>query len=710
MSSAPVTSSDTNTGFAQRSELLLLVAMLTVIIVLLVPLPTFILDILLALNLAMSVLLLLITLSARQPLDVSVFPSMLLLLTLYRLAINVATTRLILSSANAGKIVSAFGGLIVGNSLVVGVVIFLILVIIQFIVITKGASRISEVNARFVLDAMPGKQMAIDAEAGSGAISKSEAQARRKHLAREAEFFGAMDGASKYVRGDAIAGLIITAVNIIGGVIIGLTEGLSIAEALQLYSVLTIGDGLVSQIPALIIATTAGVLVTKASSDQSLGHEVGNQMLASRRPLVVGSIVLTLLGLSSLVGLTPGLPWQPFVVLAGLSFFAAQRMHPQSAEKAAGESETQPEEVAEEDSEQATLSEFLATDRILIEVGLSLIPLVENGKGNGLDERIATMRKDVGRKSGYWIPAVRIRSELEMPTHEYRVLISGRVVGAGMLRPNEFLIMNPGNATLEVDGEDTVEPAFGLPAKWIDASNKQRAEIGGYTVVDAPSVLITHLNELFRRHAHELLNTEDLQKMLKQVEQNSPALINELKPEIVRTGTLRRVLSLLLAEQVSISALEPILESVAHHGQQAKIPELLCDLVRQDIGYVICQRYLDQQGMVKVIVMEPPLENELKSRIVEGKLQLDTLTLQNLVSRLQQEWEKSTMREEQAAVLVDGILRRPLRSAIQRSLPDLATLAYTEIPLELQISPACFLKLSEVMGSAEPGDTMKEAS
>ena len=707
MTAVPAPQTDTNTGFAQRSELLLLVAMLAVIVVLLVPLPTVVLDMLLALNLAMSILLLLITLSARQPLDVSVFPSMLLLMTLYRLAVNVATTRLILSSGDAGKIVSTFGGIIVGNSLIVGVVIFLILVIIQFIVITKGASRISEVNARFVLDAMPGKQMAIDAEAGSGAISKDEAQERRRHLAREAEFFGAMDGASKYVRGDAIAGLIITGVNIVGGVLIGMTEGLSINEALQLYSILTIGDGVVSQVPALIIATTAGVLVTKASSDQSLGHEVGAQMLANRRPLLVGSILLFI------VAWTPGLPKLPFLVLAGLSYFVAQRMQKAAASASEAVKKTSEAEQAQpasaEERENATLSEFLTTDRVRIEVGLSLVPLVETGRNTGLEERISNMRKDVGRQFGYWIPAVRIREDLRMPTHEYRVLINGRVVGQGMLRPNDYLIMDRGQATLEVDGEDVREPVFGLPAKWIDSTNKQRAEIGGYTVVDAPSVLITHLQELFRRHAHELLNTEDLQNMLKQVEQSSPALINELKPEIIRTGTLRRVLAHLLAEQVSISALEPILESVAHHGQHVKHPEMLCDLVRQDIGYVICQRYLDAEGLVKVIVMEPRLENEIKARIQEGKLQLDSVAFENLVNRLQPEWDKFTARAEHAALLVDESLRRPLRTAIQRSLPEMAVLAYTEIPLELQIAPTVFLKPSDVFRDPPP-ETMRSAS
>jgi len=682
---------DTNASFAQRSEMLLLVGMLAVIVVLLVPLPTMILDMLLALNLAMSIMLLLITLSAKQPLDVSVFPSLLLLLTIYRLAVNVATTRLILSEGDAGKIVSTFGGIIVGNSLIVGIVIFLILVIIQFIVITKGASRISEVNARFVLDAMPGKQMAIDAEAGSGAISKTEAKSRREHLAREAEFFGAMDGASKYVRGDAIAGLIITGVNMIGGVIIGLTQGLNVTEALQLYSILTIGDGLVSQIPALIIATTSGILVTKAASDQSLGHEVGNQMFNNRRPLFVGAIVLFI------VAWTPGLPKLPFLALSIASFIASQRLKKAEDAKADEKPESDEEESDQPVSqEQSTLAEFLSTDRIIVEIGLNLVELVESGKKMGLEERIANMRKDLAKKFGFWVPSVRIRSEMEMRIDEYRIMINGRCVGTGELKPNEFLAINSGAASLEIEGEATREPAFGLEAKWISAAVKQRAEMGGYTVVDAPTVLITHLSELFRKYSHELLSTEDLQNMLKQVEHTAPSVIAELKPEIVRTGTLKRVLSSLLAENVSISALESILESVAHHGQQFKNPEQLCDLVRQDIGQVICQRYLDNDGQVMVIVLEPQLDLHLRSLIVDGKLQIPQKPLENLVQKLQTEWERYALKEQNVAVLADFALRRPLRQAIQRSLPDVAVVGYTEVPVDLGISPVCFVKIEEV--------------
>ena len=682
---------DSNSVFAVRSEMAIAFGALAVLIVLLIPLPTFLLDMFLALNLALSVMLLLVTLNAREPLDVSVFPSLLLLLTLYRLALNVATTRLILSDGDAGKIVDTFGGLIVGNSLVVGIIIFLILVIIQFIVITKGAGRISEVNARFVLDAMPGKQMAIDAELTSQAITQEEAKAKRSHLTREAEFYGAMDGASKYVRGDAIAGLIITAINIFGGVIIGMMQGISISEALATYSQLTVGDGLISQIPALIIATTSGILVTKSASDQNLGQELGGQMLASRRPLFIGAFVLTI------IGFTPGLPKIPFFLLAIMCFVVAQRMGAEI--KGSEESNEEPEQAPAPTGtpEEKTLSEFVNTDRILVEVGLGLAGTIETGKTIGLAERTANLRKELASSDGFWVPPIRIRSNPELRQNHYHVSINGRKVGEGELRPGDYLAINPGTATLEVDGETTTEPAFGLEAKWITTSTKQRAEIGGYTVVDSQTVLVTHLSELFRRFAHELLGLEDLQKMLKQVESNAPTVISELRPEVIRMGALRRVLGNLLSEKVSIAGLENILESVAYHGQQVKNPEQLSDLVRQDIGYVVCERFLNEQNEVQIIMLDPKLETQFREMLHEGSIGLTPKALENFLRLLRESWEQYAIQEQNVAVLAnDSLMRRPIRNAIFRALPDVSVIAFNEVPKDIALQAVAFIRYDQV--------------
>ncbi len=689
--SSTVANKETNKGFAQRSELLLVAGMLAVIAVILVPMPTYVLDMMLALNLAMAVLLLLVTLNAKQPLEVSVFPSLLLLLTLYRLAINVATTRMILSGGEAGKIVSTFGSIVVGNSLVVGIVIFLILVIIQFVVITKGATRISEVNARFILDALPGKQMAIDAELGAQTISKEEAQERRKHLASEAEFYGAMDGASKYVRGDAIAGLIITAVNIIGGVVIGITQGLTFGQAIELYSMLTIGDGLVSQIPALLIATTAGILVTKATSSESLGNEIGSQMLMSRRPLTIGAVILFC------VGLTPGFPKIPFLLLAIVCFVASRNA--KLVQKTDAEQPSEPDGTGKPDDaspDDSPIREFVNSERVMVELGLGLSTMVDASKAMGLRDRIVKLRKDLAKEHGFWVPAVRLRTNPEMQHDQYFIWLNGRKIGEGHLKVNEFLAINPGTATLAIDGEATVEPAFGLEALWISQATRQRAEIGGYTVVDAPTVLITHLSELFCRYAHELLGSEDLQSMLKQVEETAPSVIAELKPEIVRAGTLRRVLANLLAEKVSISSLENILESAAHHGQTVKQPELLTDLVRQDIGSIICQRYLNANDELVVVVLDPKLESRLREKLNEGKLSLAPTPLKNLIQALQAEWEKFALQEQSVAVMTDPMLRRPLREAIFRALPDLGILSFTEISKDFKLAASSMIRCDQV--------------
>lgn len=665
------------------------------LVVLIVPLPAFLLDMFLAVNLASAILLLLITLSAKRPLDVSVFPSLLLLMTLFRLALNVATTRKILLEGDAGKIVATFGDLVVGGNLIVGCVIFLILVTIQFIVITKGATRISEVNARFTLDALPGKQMAIDAELNVGAIDEKEAKQRRADLASEAEFYGAMDGASKYVRGDAIAGLVIMVVNILAGVLIGISESMPIADAVKLYTLLTIGDGLVSQVPALIIATSAGILVTKSSSDSNLGEEIGAQMLTGHRALLPGAFIL------ACMVFVPGLPKIPFLLLA--AGVVAIVNHAKKTEAQAEEKEkqdAQPPTAPETPTDENNMDDFLQSDRIVIEIGAGLIHLVEPKKGKGIVDRVTTLRKDIGDQFGFWVPKVRIRDNLQIDVLEYRFILCGRIVGTGQIQPNDYLAINPGNVSAKIDGTETTDPAFGLPAKWITESNRRRAEISGFTVVDPATVLITHLGECLKRHSHELLSREDLQKMLDRLKEIAPTIVAEIKPDTLPAGVLHQILVNLLNESVSITDLEKIIESSIHHYAQFKTVPELTERVRTDIGPIIVDRFRDSTGRIRVILLEPKLEHKLRQESNGEMIGMQPDHLAKLVDKYKQAWELASMKNEPAAVLVDSTLRRAMRQTVHRSLPQVSIIAYNEIPGDLLIEPISIVRDTDIFGLA----------
>ena len=680
------------------------------LVVLIVPLPTFVLDMCLAMNLASAILLLLVTLSAKRPLDVSVFPSLLLMMTLFRLALNVATTRLILLDGNAGKIVDTFGDLVVGGNLIVGCVIFLILVTIQFIVITKGATRISEVNARFTLDAMPGKQMAIDAELNVGAINEVEARKRRADLASEAEFYGAMDGASKYVRGDAIAGLVIMVVNIMGGVLLAMTNGQALTDALQLYTILTIGDGLVSQVPALIIATSAGILVTKSSSEANLGDEIGSQVMKGHRAMFTGGLILLLMVL------VPGLPKTPFILMAVAIFILVSKVKSESDEPGPEEEQLATSPGADVSPEQQNLDEFLQHDRIVIEIGAGLIHLVEPKKGKRLVDRITTLRKDIGKQFGFWVPNIRIIDNLQIDVLEYRFMVCGRIVGTGKIQPNEFLAINPGNVTANLDGQDTTDPAFGLPAKWIADVNRRRAEISGFTVVDSSTVLITHLGECLKKHAHELLSREDLQKMLDKLKEFAPTVVSEVKPEMLKAGTLHQILTNLLRESVSISALEKIIESAIHHvssNRNASAPNSIAaitELVRSDIGPIIVDKFRGTDDRVRVVLFEPKLEHRMRQDNNGEMIAMQPEQLAKLVDKCKQAWELSSMKSEPTAVLVDSSIRRALRQTVYRSLPQVSIIAYNEIPGEMLIEPVSVIRDADIFDASDkPADGQRSA-
>ncbi len=685
---APV--SPTAVRWFPQSEVLLSLAMIGVLFVMIVPVPAFILDMGLATSIAMTLVLLVVSINARSALEISAFPSVLLLLTLFRLALNVATTRLILLDGTGGKIVEAFGRVVIGGNLVVGLVIFMILVIIQFVVITKGASRVSEVAARFTLDALPGKQMAIDAELNAGSISDAEARRRRELLARETDFYGAMDGASKFVRGDAVAGLMITAINLLGGVASGVINGLSILESIRLYSVLTVGDGLVSQIPALIVATASGILVTKSGSARNLGEELGDQLHLQSRSLRLGALLVGALALA------PGLPKWPFLLLSGGLFWWLRSLdRPRTASPAAPVEE----ETTASAKDSIQLQEFLATDRSVIEVGARLIPLVIQKREKGIAAQITSLRQEFARTHGVWIPQIRITNNTELDPEEYRVLIAGREVGRATLRLNHWLALAPPEGEVVLPGEPTREPAFGLKAKWIQDELRRQAEALGYTVVDPINVLITHLGELLKQHGHELISREDLKTMLETVRQFAPTVVDEIRPELIRMSVLHQVLVLLAAERIPLTELVLILESIANHAVTQKGAEELADRVREDLGRVVCERRRDPRGVLCAVMLDPALEQRLRDSTKDRKVVLPPKALEQFIRKTQQTLRTAALKHPPVSLVVDHSLRRPLRKLLLREIPDVTVLSYQEVPQEQRVETVSVIRTEEVFES-----------
>ncbi|RLS31689.1 MAG: flagellar type III secretion system protein FlhA [Planctomycetota bacterium] len=699
--STPTTTTGTSTGhWLRQSETLLSFGMILGLVVMLVPLPQWLLDVLLAANLAATILLLLVTLSAKRALELTVFPSLLLLLTLYRLSLNVATTRLILLEGDAGHIVTAFGNYVVGGELVVGLTIFLILVIIQFMVITKGAGRIAEVSARFTLDAMPGKQMAIDAELNAGSINDKEARRRRDELSRETEFYGAMDGASKFVRGDAIAGLIITGVNLIGGIIMGMVNGMSFSQSVRTFSILSIGDGLVTQIPALVIATTAGILVTKTTSDDSLGDEIGGQLFTSRRSIWVGA------GILGLIALMPGLPKLPFLgISVGMVMLARRKTEPVAL--AVPPEGTDPEKAAEPDDERH-LDEFLLTDRAVVEVGARLVPFIQSKRVKGLSERITALRREFSRSQGLWVPPIRVNSNLTgLQPEEYRILVAGRRVAGGELRTEQLLAILPEGRQVTVTGEATTEPAFGLNARWINLESRRSAEIQGCTVVDPLSVMITHLGEVLKNFAHELLTREALKQMLDRAREFAPTIVDEIKPEIIRMGTLHQVLIQLAEDRIPLADITLILESIVNNAPQSKSSEELTDHVRVDLGRLVCERFRAADGRLRVIAMEPKLDTRMRQSLHQDQLALGAGPLTRLIEAIGKAARESDRRQLPLALLVDQKVRRPLKRLLARTSPEVGVIAYQEVPNDLIIDSAVMLQYDDIVGPEAAADSQQ---
>ncbi|MEZ4502197.1 MAG: flagellar biosynthesis protein FlhA [Dehalococcoidia bacterium] len=668
----------------KNADVALAAAVMMTVLMMVIPLPPAMLDLLVASNIAIGVTILLISMYTKQVLEFSVFPSLLLLVTLFRLAINVSSTRLILLNANAGHIIESFGNFVIGGSIVVGIVVFLILLVIQFVVITNGAGRVAEVAARFTLDAMPGKQMSIDADLNAGLINETEARERRSTIMREADFYGSMDGASKFVKGDAIAGLIIVAINLIGGITIGVMQrGLSAGEAMSTYSLLTVGDGLVSQIPALLISTATGLIVTRAASEGNLGTDIGTQLLSSPRALFIVAAVLGVLAV------VPGLPRFPFIVLAltmgGAGYLVRERVRADEQQAEYAASEAHDERASSVDS----VLSVLQVDPLEVEVGYGLIPLVDGEHGGSLLNRITIIRRQMAMDLGIVVPMIRIRDNLQLSANTYVVKLRGIEIGRGELMAHQFLAMNAGLASEPLDGVETVEPAFGLPARWIAPEAKQRAEFAGYTVVDPPSVLTTHLSELIRRHAPELLSRQDAQGLLNNLRDEYPAVVEELVPAILTVGEVQGVLQELLREGVSVRDMVTICEALADRGRQTKETDQLTEAVRAALGRQITMSHRGDDGRLRAITLHPRLEQTLAGALqptdAGPAVVIEPDLMQRLLVRLANELERAASAGFQPVLLCSARIRRPIRRMIERSLPQLPVLAYAEVSNEVEV-------------------------
>jgi flagellar biosynthesis protein FlhA len=683
--------------YTKNADLMIAIAVISILAVMVVPLPAFMLDVGLTFSLTSSILILLVALYSRRALDLSVFPSLLLLTTLFRLALNVATTRMILSSghegeSSAGQVIHAFGSFVVGDNYIIGLIVFVILIVINFVVITKGSGRVAEVAARFTLDAMPGKQMSIDADLNAGLITEEQARKKRREIEQEADFYGSMDGASKFVRGDAIAGIIITVVNIIGGLLIGMLEhSLPAAEAAQTYTKLTIGDGLVSQIPALIISVAAGIIVTKSSSEQDVGNEVVSQLLVNPRALYVGGAVVVILGL------VPGLPGLPFYMIGGL-FAGIGWLVDQYKNEAADNERKLAEESATKKPEKERVEGLLPLDLIELEVGYGLINVVESNQSGDLLERIVSIRKQFAVDMGIIVPSIHIRDNLQLEPGQYRVLIKGNTVGGGVLKPDYLLAMDPGNTVGRIDGLPTKEPAFGLDALWIGRAQREEAELAGFTVVELPTVMATHLTEIIRTHAHELLGRQEALALVDNLKKTYPKVVEDLIPEPLALGAVVKVLQNLLREQVSIRDLRSIFETLADEAVRQKDPEILTEAVRKALARGISSKYRGDDGKVAVLSLDPRLEELIANSLLQTEqgvqLVMDPKVAHAMIESVAGEIERRPDIAGQPILLTSPTARRHVAKLMQRFIPQLIVLSHSEISSETRINSVGVVELS----------------
>jgi flagellar biosynthesis protein FlhA len=659
----------------RHTDLLAAVAVVMVVTMLVVPLPAALLDLLITVNISAALTVVAATMYLGKPLDFASFPSLLLLTTMFRLAINVSVTRLILTTGDAGTVVKSFGAFVVGGNVVVGLVIFLILVVIQFVVVTNGAGRVAEVGARFTLDAMPGKQMAIDADLNAGLITDEQARERRATIAREADFYGAMDGASKFVKGDAMAAVVITAINLVGGVVVGMLQHhLGFGEATQQYSLLTVGDGLAAQIPALLISVATGIIVTRAASDRDLGSDIAGQILSQRKaPLVAAAAI-------GGFALIPGLPKLPFLFIGAIFGAIGWAVRNGMPEAGAREQQAQPPTLAP--AREEPIAE-VGVDALELAIGFGLVPLVDGGGSNALLRRVSMVRKQIASELGIVIPPVRIHDELGMESHEYVLKVRGSEVARGRIMPGHLLAMDPGDATGTLQGIPTREPAFGLEAMWVHESARAEAESLGYTVVDAESVIVTHLTETIRAHAAELLTRQGVRELLDRLKETNAAVVEEVVPEALSLGEIQRVLQSLLAEGVAVSDLGTIVEAIGDKARTTRDTTLLSEYARQALGRAITAPHLDEQLRLQAITLDPAIEQEVSTSITQTTdgeyLAMEPTRAQAIVAALRAQVEHASALGARPVLLCSARIRRHLRRLVAQAQPHLAVCSYNEI-------------------------------
>ena len=682
----PAPISKLNLGINQ-SDLLMGGSVIVILLVMIIPLPTFLLDMFLSVSITCSLIILLTSLYITNPLEFSMFPSLLLITTLFRLSLNIASTRLILLHGDegtlaAGHVIRSFGQFVVGGNYFVGVIIFLILVIINFVVITKGSGRIAEVAARFTLDAMPGKQMSIDADLNAGMIDDQEARRRRDLISREAEFYGAMDGASKFVRGEAVAALMMIAVNIGGGFAIGVVQhNMAFLKALETYTILTIGDALVAQIPALIISVTAGIIVSRAASEQSMGEEFIKQF--KLQPQAIGLSA----GILFCLGLIPGLPHLPFIVLSlGVGFLAHRTMKQnQVAEKKRLE---QVQKVTPPSAPEQVES-LLSLDRLELEVGYGLIPIVDEEQNGDLLNRIRSIRRQLALEMGIVVPPLRVRDNLQLKPGEYRILVKGNELAKGEMMLGYYMALDPGDLKRTLDGIPTKEPVFHLPAIWVPEKRKEEAQIAGYTVVDISTIMATHLTEIMRSHADELLGRQDVQKLLDRLAQTYPKAVEELIPNLLPLGVIQKVLQNLLRERVSIRDLLTIVETLADYAPITKDSDILTEYIRQKLARSIVKPYETSEGVLPLVTLDQKMEDLLRDKIQKGEygayLSLDPGFAQKILASINQALERVSHLNYQPVILCSPILRRHLKKFLDRFFPQIVVLSHNELTAQTKI-------------------------
>ncbi|HWI54175.1 MAG TPA: flagellar biosynthesis protein FlhA [Desulfobacteria bacterium] len=676
----------------KHSDIIVAAAVLGMVVMMIIPIPTILLDLLLTVNITFSLIIMLVSMYNNEPLQFSSFPSVLLITTLFRLSLNVSSTRLILLNGNAGQIIEQFGAFVLGGNPVVGFIIFLILVVIQFIVITKGAERVAEVAARFTLDAMPGKQMSIDADLNAGLINDREAKERRERIQSEADFYGAMDGASKFIKGDAIAAIIIVVINILGGFTIGvLQRGLELTEAISIYTILTVGEGLVAQIPALLISTATGITVTRAaSSDISLGQELSSQLLTRPRALAIASGALA--GMAIL-----GMPRIPFFTLSAVMALMAYFMKKSQDEQEIKMIEQQQEDEVEETKKPENVMSLLMVDVLELEMGYSLIPLVDANQGGDLLDRVVMIRRQCALELGVILPPIRMRDNMQLKPTSYVIKVKGVEVASGELMPDHYLAMSSGLTENGIPGIETVEPAFGLPAKWVSGSLREQAELAGYTVVDPSSVVATHLTEIIKSHAHEILGRQDVQNLLDHVKKTHPAVVEELIPGIMMVGEVQKVLAGLLRERVTVRDLVTILETLADHGRATKDTDMLVEYVRQSLARNIVKQYVDDNETLHVLTLDPAVEQLIRDSVQYTEhgsyVAMDPDKAQSIFNNLTECVEQATQRGYQPVILCAPVVRIYFKKLTEKLVPGLTVLSYNELEGRIDVQSLGVVKI-----------------